>query len=170
MYLDAFKLTLLKLTIAKLVHSTVRSFSADLDALPHTKLTMSPAMLLFFLSHSDTRTWRPSLTIKTHCTVFALLLLCLTYSTMAAFNGSTDALLGDAFFGEFTNGGDFLVGGLPEAVWPLSDGETGVSSGPAASPTSLRKSPSFLLISYSCCSAPGLFVSFSLFLYFYFLL
>lgn len=68
---------------------------------------------------------------------------------MAAFNGSTDALFGDDFFAEFSHGGDFLVGGLPEAVWPLSDGETGASSGPAASLTSLRKSPSFLLIPYS---------------------
>lgn len=67
---------------------------------------------------------------------------------MAAFNGSTDPLFVDDFFGEFTNGGDYLAGAFPEVGWPLSDWETGASSVPAASTTSLRKSPSFLLIFY----------------------
>lgn len=169
MYLDAFNYTLFKLTIAKFVHSTVHSFSAYLDGLPPTKSDNVPCNAAVFpypfgytnleTSHALSRPIAP---------FFALLLLCFASSTMAAFNGSTDALFLDDFFGEFTNGGDYLAGAVPEVGWPLSDWETGASSVPAASTTSLRKSPSFLLISYSMRYSEALSGLFFISIYFIF--
>ena len=146
------------LLTAPLPHS-VRTLEVSLVV---QKLTMSPTWLLLFLSapvliHDSGDL---QLTIKPNCTFFALLLLCFTYSTMAALGTGSGPLLGDAFFGEFTNGGDFWLGGSPEQIHSLGDGETVASSVAVASPTSLRKSTSFLLISYSC-STQGPSVIFS---------